>query len=326
MPDPSPAGRPSIGISQLAYQLPSQVCSLEVLQQQGELVSSAVTLRGFGFKRCYRYRDHDEFVGAQVNAGQAVLQRSGIMPERIATLFVYSAFPDVPRPTAITPADTLALFQYPAGQLHQALGLPATTRAVAVTQQGCGGLPALIEIAGSILQSSPAPSAVLCLAGERLPAGARREILYNVISDGAGAVLVERDSPRNRVLASVQHTQSYYWDTPRREAELLAAYFPMAQRVITAALAKAGISLAEVRWFVPHNVSWRSWQILAQLLTLPEEKIWHHNIGRVGHTISCDHIINLVDMATSGAVHPGDRLVLFTFGFGANWSCQVVQH
>jgi len=46
----------------------------------------------------------------------------------------------------------------------------------------------------------------------------------------------------------------------------------------------------------------------------------------VGHTVSCDHIINLVDMEGAGALHDGDHLLLFTFGFGASWSAMVIQH
>ncbi|MDQ3856008.1 MAG: hypothetical protein M3281_06390, partial [Chloroflexota bacterium] len=121
-------------------------------------------------------------------------------------------------------------------------------------------------------------------------------------------------------------TQSYYWDTPRREQELLAAYFPMAQRAIQGALDKAGLAPSDVAWFVPNNVSLRSWEILAGLLGVPLGRVWTRNIEKVGHTVSCDHVINLVDMEREGALRSGDYLLLFTFGFGATWSCLVLQH
>jgi len=70
-----------------------------------------------------------------------------------------------------------------------------------------------------------------------LPAGARREILYNVISDGACATLVERDAPQNRLLAWRQVTKGYYWDCAARKNEIVAAYFPTARNVAREALA-----------------------------------------------------------------------------------------
>ena len=38
------------------------------------------------------------------------------------------------------------------------------------------------------------------------------------------------------------------------------------------------------------------------------------------------YVVNLVDMAAEGALRPGDKLLLFTFGFGASWSCLVLEH
>jgi len=42
-----------------------------------------------------------------------------------------------------------------------------------------------------------------------------------------------------------------------------------------------------------------------------------NNIARTGHTVSCDHIINLVDMEKAGLLNSGDYLVLFGLGGAA---------
>jgi 3-oxoacyl-[acyl-carrier-protein] synthase-3 len=81
-----------------------------------------------------------------------------------------------------------------------------------------------------------------------------------------------------------------------------------------------------VDWIVPHNVSLRSWEILLGLLDLPREKLFADNIARVGHTVASDNLLNLRDLLDSGRVRDGDRLLLFTFGYGLNWSCLVVEH
>jgi 3-oxoacyl-[acyl-carrier-protein] synthase-3 len=128
------------------------------------------------------------------------------------------------------------------------------------------------------------------------------------------------------VLASHEIVQSYYWDTPAHSDEILASYFPLAQRAVQEVLEEAGTSLEELKWIVPHNVSRRSWEILAEILGVDPAKIWLSNVPRVGHTVSSDHVINLCDMESRGALESGDRLLLFTFGFGAAWSAAVIEH
>ena len=46
----------------------------------------------------------------------------------------------------------------------------------------------------------------------------------------------------------------------------------------------------------------------------------------MGHTIAADNFINLRDATDSGLIRKGDLLLLFTFGYGLNWSCMVVEH
>jgi 3-oxoacyl-[acyl-carrier-protein] synthase-3 len=86
------------------------------------------------------------------------------------------------------------------------------------------------------------------------------------------------------------------------------------------------MTIADVDWIIPHNVSLRSWEILLGLIGCPREKLYSDNIGRVGHTIAADNFINLRDATDAGVIHQGDRLLLFTFGYGLNWSCMILEH
>ncbi len=218
----------------------------------------------------------------------------------------------------------LERFRYPVAKLADRLQLPHAN-AMALSQQGCSGLLSTINIAARMVQAGD-PAAALCVAGDALPKNANREIMYNVMSDAAAAVVVERGSPRNQIVSFHQLGQPAYWDSPQQERELIAAYFPMAQRAICGAIEQAGLRLSDIRWIVPSNVSLRSWTILADLLRIPAARIWSKNIARVGHTVSCDHVINLRDMSRDGALSRGDHLLLFTFGFGASWTSLILQH
>ena len=313
--------RGSIGISHLAYRLPGGPIRLEDLESRGRLASPASLLREFGFDRCYAVEDEVPLESLAAACAREVLERSRLRADDFEALCTYSA--TMPAADQKVP-DALAPFRYPSARLHHDLDL-GDVPLLSFGQRGCCGLPAMIDTAARLLQGSD-KRAALCVAHDCLPPGSRREIMYNVISDAAGAIILERDAARNRLVGFHQRIQTCYWDTVRFEQELMAAYFPMAQRVIEECLRRSNLTAGRVAWFVPANVSLRSWTILADMLSVPLERIWLRNVPRLGHTISCDHVINLADMEAEGALAAGDYLLLFTFGFGASWSCLVLQH
>lgn len=308
----------------MVYRLPQKTAGLAELAEADKLISPPDVLADFGFQRSHIARGGEELTELMLESGRDVMEQAGLSGDSLASLFLYSGLNLCPEPSD----NNLDLFRYPLAQAQYELDLGAVP-AMALSQRGCCGLLAAVDIAARLLKPGVYPaevSSVLCLVGDAVPAAGKREIMLNLMSDAAAALLVSRDCPHNRIVAYHEQVQPYYWNTPQRENELLAAYFPVALRVIQGAMKQAGIDIDAVRWFVPHNVSLRSWTILAELLGVPEEKIWTRNIARLGHTVSCDHIINLVDMEQEGALSEGDYLVLFTFGFGASWSCMVLQH
>jgi 3-oxoacyl-[acyl-carrier-protein] synthase-3 len=313
-----------IGIETLAYKLPKTKKSLSQLEQQGALISPMNLLQDFGFGSCFIQESHNEFEGLILSSAKKALSKSKSDIDSISQLFWYSGI-EVGDETKHND-NVLNLFRYPVSRLRHELGL-TKANSIALSQQGCGGLLSSIYLAKQLLVASEVEKdAVLCVAADVFPHWAKREIMYNIMSDAAAALVVSKDAGNNRIVHFHQTFQSYYWDTPRHEDELLASYFPIAQRTIEDAVHQAGLTLADIKWFVPHNVSLKSWEILAKLLNVPIKKIWTNNIARIGHTVSCDHIINLVDMESEGVLNEGDYLALFTFGFGANWSCLILQH
>jgi 3-oxoacyl-[acyl-carrier-protein] synthase III len=151
-------------------------------------------------------------------------------------------------------------------------------------------------------------------------------MLYNVISDGACAVLVERGTGRNRVAARRQVTKGYYWNARTHRNEIIAAYFPTARAIVLDLLREQDLTLGGIARVIPHNVSRRSWEILLGLLQIPLDRLYADNIAPTGHVIAADNLINLKDAAETGDVRPGDRLLLFNFGFGANWAAWILEH
>jgi 3-oxoacyl-[acyl-carrier-protein] synthase III len=317
------AGQPSVGISRVAYRLPRSRQTLAGLKRSGQIRSDVKFLDELGFKTCYLHREADGFDDLLIGASLEALSAARLSPAEIGTLFLYSGLTsDAPRPGR---RSLLQRFRYPVAKLAHRLAL-TQANAMALSQQGCCGLLSAINLAAQAVQAEGAPRAALCVAGDVLPAGAPREVMYNVMSDAAAAVVVERNSPRNHLITFHQLSQPSYWDSPHNERELIASYFPMAQRAICGAVEQARLRLSDIRWIVPSNVSLRSWTILAEMLEIPADRIWSKNIARIGHTVCCDHIINLADMDREGALQTGDYSLLFTFGFGASWTSMILRH
>lgn len=324
-PHSTAVGAPTtIGLAHMAYRLPTGRMTLDEAASRDLLTSEASFLKEIGFGQCFVEDEPGAHEDMIVDCGREVLDQSQLPGSEIGWLFRCSGLPSELPSVSRRHDPLLDRFRYPVVRSQERLRLHRAS-GMALSQQGCSGLLSGLFIAQQLLQGDSA-GAVLLLAGDVIPPGSRREILYNVMSDAAGAVLVEKHARKNRILHFVQQAMPYYWDAPLHTTEMLASYFPMAQRVILRTLEEAGFAAEDVDWVVPHNVSRRSWTILADLVGISADRVWSDNIARVGHTISCDHIINLCDMERAGVVRTGDLILLFTFGFGATWTCLLIEH
>ena len=307
------------GIAAISYVLPGDAVPIEQLDARTLLETPVDVLRDFGFEGA-----HISDVPADelaLRATQQLLGEHAIDPESIDALYFAGAIPQSHR---VATGGQLEDFSYPVARLQYECGLTNAATA-AVGQTGCTGLMSAIDFAAAQLHANPAWRRVICVSADVLPAAARREIIVNVISDGACAVLVERDAARNRILATRRVSKGYYWDATARTNEIIAAYFPTARHIVRDILASLSLTPADITLVIPHNVSRRSWNILLPLVGFSADRLFADNIGRKGHVIAADNYINLKDAADAGRVRQGDRLLLFNFGFGAAWAATVLE-
>jgi 3-oxoacyl-[acyl-carrier-protein] synthase-3 len=257
-----------------------------------------------------------------LEAARQLIENSHTDPRTIDAVYYVGATPDS---HALMNGDPRSAFHYPVAQLQYELEM---TRAIAVgvSQVGCAGMMAAVSQARNFLLSNESAERVLCVSADVLPAGSRREMIYNVVSDGACALIVEKGTSTNRILSYRQITKGYYWDFVQKKNEIAAAYFPTARTIIRDSLQDSGIERDRLARIIPHNVSLRSWEILLGLLGVSGEKLFVDNIAKFGHVIAADNWMNLRDASNCGALSRGDKLLLFTFGFGANWSCMILEH
>ena len=310
----------NLGISAIEYALPSKSVSVRELAEAGLLVSRAEQLQNFGFERCYISGESADELA--LRAAAALLDNCGVRPESV-DLLLYAG--------AIAPSHHIAggqfvsNFNYPATKLQYELSLTRASVA-GISQAGCMGLTYAVKFASDFLRSNGEAKCVLCVSADVLPKGVQREILYNVISDGACALMVTRNSVQNRIVAHRSVTKGYYWDCISRKNEILAAYFPTAKNLVQDLLRGAGCGPEDLRMVLPHNVSYRSWEILLDLIGLKKEQLFAANISQKGHVIAADNWINLKDAMTANLLIPGDKLLAFNFGFGANWAATLIEH
>ena len=309
-----------VGISAIEYILGSDAVSVEELEAQGLLDSPAARLREFGFTSARVSQDSGYALATA--AADKLLEATGTNRASVGAIFYAGA---TPWSHAVETPNPMSAFNYPVAQLQYELEL---TQAVAfgVSQAGCLGMMASVALARDFLLSSNGASRALCVSTDLLPAGCKREMIYNLISDGACAVLVEKSCERNRILAYRQITKGYYWNSIVQKNEIVAAYFPTARNIIRDTLAEAQLDSANISCILPHNVSLRSWEILLGLIEISPDKLFAENISKIAHVIAADNWINLRDATLAGRLRQGDKLLLFTFGFGANWACMVLEH
>lgn len=315
-------------IAGISYVFPESSRTIEELADARQLTSSAETMRCFGFGDVHVAVAESPYELA-LAAATKLLEETGVEPDSIG-LLIYGGAPGA---IAFAPADeaedaatgvcTMSRFKYPATRLQYDLGLH-NAWPFAVDQLACTTLLAAARLARSLCVTERIERA-LCVISEFFPANAGREAIFNCTSDAACAVLIERQGGRNRIVSATNVTKGYYWDVDTMRDEIVASYFPTARHVLLSTIADAGWEPADVDWIIPHNVSMRSWEILSGLVRLPRARLFFANIARHGHTLAGDNFINYRDALDGGCIKPGHRVVLFSYGFGAQWTGLAVE-
>jgi 3-oxoacyl-[acyl-carrier-protein] synthase-3 len=221
-------------------------------------------------------------------------------------------------------ANPLPFFKFPGTRLQSALGLPRAP-VIGVSQMASNAFHGCLRLARAILLAEPATDHILCVAADRFPSRANREIVYNLMSDGACAAVVSRRAGRSRILGLSHITRGVYWDGESSHDQLIAAYFPLARQAIEEACTAAGLKVKDLALLIPHNINGKSWEILGQILGIAPARVFTENIARIGHAVASDNLINYADALDAGRIREGDRVALFVTGFGAHWSCTVLE-
>jgi 3-oxoacyl-[acyl-carrier-protein] synthase-3 len=318
-----------VGLSGVAGMLPARTQDLGELAVAGLLSSSTQALSVFGFERAHIADADCPPEEMALDAARAALSDAGLQPYEVDVLIWAGARAEShvrssAGATAPAASDVTRGFRYTSAWLQDALDLH-NAEVMAVAQQGCATMFAALRVARSILLAEPGRQHVLCVGVDVLPPGAPREILYNVVSDAACAVVVSRGCATDRWLGYRQLSRGYYCDPAVCGPEIVAAYFPTAKAVIGQLLADQGLQPGDIDVVVPTGVNRPSWDILMRLVGIPHDRLFL-DVPSFGHTITSDSFIYLEHLRRNGRIAHGSRLLLFTYGFGSSWCALLLEH
>lgn len=277
---------------------------------------------------------HETTCSLSLNASRAALTRAGIQPTDLDLIIVATSTPDHHTPPV-------------SSQLQHALGATHVPAFVVVT--GCTGFVYALSTAYQFIHSG-AYRNILVVGVELLS----RFVDWTdrstcvLFGDAAGAVVVQAtDRPcglRSFVLGSdgsqseqiimhgggsarpfsqeVLDSRQHYLQMNGREV------FKFATRVIgpacQQAVEKAGLTLADIDWIIPHQANLRIIEAAAKTIDFPAER-FVVNISHYANTSAASIPLALAENLADGRIRPTDRLLLVSFGAGLTWGAAVVE-
>lgn len=267
-------------------------------------------------------------------AARRALADANLSAEQLDLIIVATASPDM-----VFPA-TACLIQNQLGATHAgAFDLTAV----------CSGFPFAVSV-GSQMVASGQADRVLVVAAEKFSSLLDWEDRSTsvLMGDGAGAVVLTRDSPQGEILSCLLGSDSsgieQLWipaggsarPTTHATVDQRLHYMKMngpeiykfGVRIIgeclEQALAQAGLTAADLDLLVPHQANIRIIQSAAKRFNLPLEKI-AVNIERYSNTSAASIPIALAEAKTSNRLRSGMHVALVGFGAGLTWGAVVVR-
>jgi 3-oxoacyl-[acyl-carrier-protein] synthase III len=269
-----------------------------------------------------------------IDAGTAAIKHAGIPPDAIDLLIVATATPEQPVP-------------HTGAFVGEGLGLRCGSFDL---NAGCAGFVYMLVVGSSLLTAGGLDH-VLVLGAETLTRvidpddrstcvlfgdGAAAAVLsrspddgpgvlaWDLGCDGSAAALLEiraggskMPSTAETIAAGEQYLKMQGQEVFRRAVRAVAESARMT-------LDRAGVTPADVAWFVPHQANIRIIDSAANRLGIPKERTIV-NIDRYGNTSAASIPIALAEAADDGRLRDSDLVLMSGFGAGMTWASALVR-
>jgi len=269
-----------------------------------------------------------------IEAGTVAIKHAGLTPEDIDLLIVATATPEQPIPhTGAFVSDGLGLhcgsFDLGAGCAGFLYAL--VTGSALLTSGNLGhvmviGAETLSRVAnpddrGTLILFGDAAAAVVLTASTDDGPGL---LAWDLGCDGSATALLELQAGGSRLPASAETVAAGQHYIKMQGQEVFKRAVRAVVESVKVALDRAGLSVADVDWFVPHQANARIIESAAHRLGISLERTVV-NIDRYGNTSAASIPLAMAEAADEGKISDDDIVLLSGFGAGMTWGSAVLR-
>ncbi|MGL4561254.1 MAG: beta-ketoacyl-ACP synthase III [Brevinema sp.] len=310
-----------VGISSVGAYTPEKVLTNNDLSKIVDTNDEWITTRT-GIKERRIIAEGESNFDIAFKAAQDAFQKSTTTPQEIDIIICATVTADQRFPST-------------ASLVQEALGIPN----IPAYDMGpaCGGFIYTLATAEAYIKSGFAKK-VLCLCPERMSTITdwKDRNTCVLFGDGAGAFIVEENSPVSTILYTSFGGDGIYKDLLKTEEidgkSFLrmdgAKVFKQAVRImdeqVRLVCEKAGKSISDIDLLIPHQANERIITSVGDRLGLSPEKAYM-NLSRYGNTSSATIPLALVDAQKEGRLKPGMLVATVALGGGFTWGASLIQ-
>lgn len=288
-----------------------------------------------GMKERHVVSEGESLATLCVQAGRRALENAGVAPEEVDLVILATATPEQPIPA------TSAIIQPELG-VKNAVCFDLSA--------ACSGFLYALKVARQFIVTGECQTAMV-IGAETLS----RYVDYTdratciLFGDGAGAVILKPAEAGEGILRSAWHTDGTYADFiqmpgggskyPPNVKQYIDDRLPfikmrgnetfkVAVRSLTEVcqdvLEQAGIGIADVDLFVPHQANRRIIDAVGDRLGIAPEKVYI-NLERTGNTSAASIPLAMGEAIEAGRLKKGDIVLAAAFGGGLTWAATLLR-
>ncbi len=267
-------------------------------------------------------------------AAKQALESAGVAGKDVDLIIVATVTPDMPFPS------TACMVQD---------AVEATSAFCFDLEAACSGFLYALEVGRGMLMSGLYETA-LVIGAEKMSSVTDWEDRGTCVlfGDGAGAVVLKRSDSSAKILATTVGSDGSLGDLlmiPGGGSRIPAShdsvdkrlhYMKMAGNNVfkhavrnmcnagMGALEKAGLSVEDVDWVVPHQANMRIITAISSRVGIPMDQ-FVVNLDRLGNTTAATVPLALDEAIRDGRIKSGDKVLMIVFGGGFTWGATVLE-
>jgi len=140
-----------------------------------------------------------------------------------------------------------------------------------------------------------------------------------ILSDGAGIVLVERDTSKLSYVGSRTKTNGYFHDPKVIHNNSFMLHYKSSVELLSEIRESYELESNEIQTILLQNTTPRTYYSYLEKAGLDTQKVFGENFGKYGHITSADFVINLKDALAQKNYAKGDKILSFGMGWAGNY-------